>query len=64
MRPQNSALGRFLADRAATSDEYGLVTVLVAVAMLAGLKALGAGNSSSWTSTGNGSTSAMKERSP
>jgi hypothetical protein len=36
--------------------------VLVAVGMLAGLNALGAGNSSSWSSTSNKITNAMKNR--
>ena len=59
------ALGRFLADRGgATSVEYGLIAVLVAVGLLAGLKALGAGTSSSWSSTSNRITSAMQERAP
>jgi len=48
----------------ATSVEYGLIAVLVAVGMLAGLKALGAGNSSSWSSTSNRITEAMKDRAP
>jgi len=38
--------------------------VLVAVGMLAGLNALGAGNSSSWSSTSNKITNAMKDRAP
>jgi len=50
--------------RWATSVEYGLIAVLVAVGMLAGLKALGAGNSSSWSSTSNRITAAMKDRAP
>jgi len=65
LRLKRSALGRFLADRGgATSLEYGLIAVLVAVGMLAGLKALGAGNSSSWSSTNNKITGAMQQRAP
>ncbi|MFZ0849711.1 MAG: Flp family type IVb pilin [Hyphomicrobiaceae bacterium] len=64
-RRKDGALARFARDRrGATSVEYGLIAVLVAVGMLAGLKALGAGNSSSWSSTSNKITDAMKERSP
>jgi pilus assembly protein Flp/PilA len=62
---KSGALGRFVSHRGgATSLEYGLIAVLVAVGMLAGLKALGAGNGSSWSSTSNRITGAMKERSP
>jgi pilus assembly protein Flp/PilA len=62
---KTGALGRFLCHRGgATSLEYGLIVALVAVGMLAGLKALGTGNSSSWSSTSNRITGAMKERSP
>ena len=40
----NRACGRFLRDcGGATSVEYGLIAVLVTIGMLAGLKALGAG---------------------
>jgi len=34
------------------------------IGMLAGLKALGAGNSGSWSSTSNKITNAMKDRAP
>ena len=47
-------------ERGATAIEYGLIAALVAVAMLAGLKALGSGNSGSWGSTANKATDAMK----
>ena len=64
-RPRDGGCGRFLRDRSgATSVEYGLIAVLVAIGMLAGLKALGAGNSSSWSSTSNRITAAMKDRAP
>ena len=61
----NRACGRFLRDcGGATSVEYGLIAVLIAIGMLVGLKALGAGNSSSWSSTSNKITNAMKDRAP
>jgi len=47
-------------ERGATAIEYGLIAALVAIAMLAGLKALGSGNSGSWGSTANKATDAMK----
>jgi len=46
--------------RGTTSIEYGLIAVLVAVGMLVGLQALGAGNSSSWGKTSDKITGAMK----
>jgi len=55
-------LAIFLRDRrGTTSIEYGLIALLVAVGCLAGLKALGMGNSSSWGDTSNKITSAMKQ---
>jgi pilus assembly protein Flp/PilA len=55
-------MGRLAQDqRGATSIEYGLVAMLVAVAMLVGLRALSESNSSSWNDTSNKITSAMKE---
>jgi len=64
-RQSEGAFGRFRRDcGGATSVEYGLIAVLVAVGMLAGLKALGAGNSSSWSSTSNKITNAMQDRAP
>ena len=50
--------------RGATSIEYGLIALLVAVGCLAGLKALGDGNSASWGSTANKITGAMKNSGP
>lgn len=50
-------------DAAATAVAFVLIVVLVAVGMLAGPKALGAGNSS-WSSTSTKVTNAMSERSP
>ena len=47
-------------ERGATAIEYGLIAALVAVAMLAGLKALGSGNSGSWDSTANKASNAMQ----
>ena len=47
-------------ERGATAIEYGLIAAMVAIAMLAGLKALGSGNSGSWDSTANKANNAMK----
>jgi pilus assembly protein Flp/PilA len=47
-------------ERGATAVEYSLIAALVAIAMLAGLKALGSGNSGSWESTANKAIDAMK----
>jgi pilus assembly protein Flp/PilA len=46
--------------RGATAIEYGLIAALVAIGMLAGLRALGSGNSGSWSSTANTASNAMK----
>ena len=57
----NGLMDRLVRDRrGTTSIEYGLIAMLVAVGMLVGLQALGAGNSSSWGSTSNKITGAMK----
>jgi pilus assembly protein Flp/PilA len=54
-------LRRFARDeRGATAIEYGLIAALVAIGMLAGLKALGSGNSGGWSSTANTASNAMK----
>jgi pilus assembly protein Flp/PilA len=47
-------------ERGATAVEYSLIAALVAIAMLAGLKALGSGNGGSWDSTANKAIDAMK----
>lgn len=47
-------------ERGATAIEYSLLAALVAIGMLAGLKALGSGNSGSWDSTANKANDAMK----
>jgi pilus assembly protein Flp/PilA len=58
-------LRRFARDRrGATAIEYGLIVALVAIGFLAGLKALGDGNSASWGSTSNKITGAMKNSGP
>jgi pilus assembly protein Flp/PilA len=58
-------LRRFAHDRrGATAIEYGLIVALVAIGFLAGLKALGDGNSASWGSTSNKITGAMKNSGP
>jgi Flp pilus assembly pilin Flp len=45
-------LRRFADDmRGATTIEYGLIAVLVAVGILVSVQALGSGNSSSWGNT-------------
>ena len=57
----NGLVEHFVRDeRGTTAIEYGLIAVLVAVGMLVGLHALGAGNSSSWGSTSTKITGAMK----
>jgi pilus assembly protein Flp/PilA len=54
-------LRRFARDeRGATAIEYSLIAALVAIGMLAGLKALGSGNSGGWSSTANTASNAMK----
>ena len=54
-------LDRFRRDcNGTTAIEYGLIAALVAVGMLAGLRALGEGNSSSWGSTASKITGAMQ----
>ena len=61
MLHSNGLMRRFAREtRGATSIEYGLIALLVAVGLLAGLRALGAGNSSSWGNTSAKITSAMK----
>ena len=58
----NGLMRRFVRDgRGTTSIEYSLIAVLVAVGLLAGLRALGAGNSSSWGDTSAKITGAMKD---
>ena len=47
-------------ERGTTAIEYSLIAALVAIGMLAGLKALGSGNSGSWSSTANKASDAMK----
>jgi pilus assembly protein Flp/PilA len=52
---------RFAGDRRGTTAiEYCLIASLVAIGMLAGLRALGSGNSSSWGDTANKITNAMQ----
>ena len=61
MQRFNGLMGRFVRDaRGTTSIEYGLIAALVAVGMLVGLQALGAGNTSSWGNTSDKITDAMK----
>jgi pilus assembly protein Flp/PilA len=51
-------------EHGATAIEYGLIVALVAIGFLAGLKALGDGNSASWGSTSNKIVDAMKSSGP
>ena len=51
-------------ERATTSIAYALIALLVAIGFLAGLKALGDGNSASWGATSNKITGAMKNAGP
>jgi pilus assembly protein Flp/PilA len=47
-------------ERGTTAIEYGLIAALVAIGMLAGLRALGSGNTGSWTNTAEKATNAMQ----
>jgi pilus assembly protein Flp/PilA len=61
----NELARRFARDRRGTTAiEYGLIALLVAVGFLAGLKALGEGNSASWGATSNKITGALKNSGP
>ena len=61
MRRFNGLIGGFVRDvRGTTAIEYGLIAALVAIGMLVGLQALGAGNNSSWGNTSDKITGAMK----
>ena len=52
---------RFVRDEhGATSIEYGMIALLVAVGMLVGLRALGQSNEASWNDTSDKLTTAMK----
>ena len=51
----------FLRDeRGTTAIEYGLIAALVAIGMLGGLRALGSGNTGSWTNTADKASNAMQ----
>jgi len=53
--------GRFARDqRGTTAIEYGLIALLVSIGMLAGLQALGSGNSNSWGATAGKIVTAMQ----
>lgn len=61
MQRAKSFACRFLRDASgATAIEYGLIAALIAVAFIAGLRALGTGNSGSWMSTANTAVNAMQ----
>jgi pilus assembly protein Flp/PilA len=65
MLRRNDLVRSFARDeRGATSIEYGLIALLVAVGFLAGLKALGDGTSATWGSTADKITGAMKNSGP
>jgi pilus assembly protein Flp/PilA len=52
---------RFARDeRGATSIEYGMIALLVAVGMLVGLRALGQSNESSWNDSSSKLVNAMQ----
>jgi Flp pilus assembly pilin Flp len=54
-------LQRFSGDTSGTTAiEYGLIALLIAVGCIAGLRALGTGNSSSWGQTQSKITNAMQ----
>ena len=46
-------------ERGTTAIEYGLIAALVAIGMLGGLRALGSGNTGSWTNTADKVSNAM-----
>ncbi len=48
-------------DSGATAIEYGLLTALIAVAMIVGLQILGAGNEGSWNSVAADVAEAMDQ---
>lgn len=64
--PRLQTIARRLArdESGATAIEYGLIVALVAIGFLAGLKALGDGNSASWGRTANKITGAMQNSGP
>jgi pilus assembly protein Flp/PilA len=47
-------------DRGATSIEYGLIALLIAIGAIGGMTALGTGVSGSWGTTAQKVTDAMK----
>ena len=47
-------------ERGTTAIEYGLIAALVAIGMLGGLRALGSGNTGSWTNTADKASNAMQ----
>ena len=47
-------------ERGATSIEYGMIALLVAVGMLVGLRALGQSNESSWNDSSSKLVNAMQ----
>ena len=64
MGTQSSILQRLRSfardERGATAIEYSLIAALVAIGMLAGLRALGSGNTGSWTNTADKAANAMQ----
>ena len=61
----NDFVHRFARDaRGTTAIEYGLIVALVVIGLLAGLTALGNGNSSGWGNTANKIVGAMQNSGP
>ncbi len=61
MQGLKSLVGRFAGDtNGATSIEYGLIAVLIAVGAIGGMQALGGGISGSWGTTAQKVSEAMK----
>ena len=57
---QRSFARYFRAKSGATAIEYALIAALIAIAMLAGLRALGGGNGGLWTNIADNAVSAMQ----
>ncbi len=61
MQDLKTLAGRFAGDeRGATSIEYGLIAVLIAVGAIGGMQMLGGGLSGSWGNTAQEVSGAMK----
>jgi pilus assembly protein Flp/PilA len=61
MKKLSNLVSRLAADtRGATAIEYGLIAALIAIGCIAAVRALGAGNNSSWGNTSSKISDAMK----